>query len=93
VPDTARKRVLEVQSHPSEIRIFKEGQLIAQHPVLKGRNLRRVEVVIAKPLRPLADRGLYSRAAGDGLGTMLDSDLWLSMTLSRSAWLRRRVRR
>ena len=43
VPNTTRKRVLEVQSHPSEIRIFEEGHLIARHPVLEGRNLRRVD--------------------------------------------------
>ena len=43
VPDTARKRVLEVQSHPSEIRIFEEGTLIARHSVLEGRNQRRVD--------------------------------------------------
>lgn len=43
VPDTTRKRVLEVQNHPSEIRIFEEGQLIARHPVLEGRNRRRVD--------------------------------------------------
>jgi hypothetical protein len=43
VPDTARKRVLEVQSHPSQVRIFEAGQLIACHPVLEGRNQRRVD--------------------------------------------------
>ena len=43
VPDTARTRVLEVQSHPSEIRIFEEGTLIARHSVLEGRNQRRVD--------------------------------------------------
>ena len=43
VPDTARKRVLEVQSHPSEIRIFEEGTLSARHSVLEGRNQRRVD--------------------------------------------------
>ena len=43
VPDTARKRVLEVQSHPSQVRIFEAGQLIARHPVLEGRNQRRVD--------------------------------------------------
>ena len=35
--------MLEVQNHPSEIRIFEEGQLIARHPVLEGRNRRRVD--------------------------------------------------
>ena len=32
VPDTARKRVVEVQNHPSEVRIFEDGTLIARHP-------------------------------------------------------------
>ena len=43
VPDTARKRVLDVQSHPKEVRIFEDGTLIAVHPVLDGRNRRRVD--------------------------------------------------
>ena len=43
VPAAARKRVLEVQRHPAEVRIFKDRELIARHPILKGRNLRRVD--------------------------------------------------
>ncbi len=43
VPDTTRKRVLDVQSHPKEIRIFEDGALIAIHPVLDGKNQRRVD--------------------------------------------------
>jgi transposase len=43
VPDTARKRVLEVQHHATEIRIFENGVLIARHPVLEGKGLRRVD--------------------------------------------------
>jgi hypothetical protein len=43
VPDTARKRVLEVQHHATEIRIFEDGALIARHPVLEGKGLRRVD--------------------------------------------------
>jgi len=43
VPDTARKRVLDVQNHPSEVRIFEDGALIAAHPVLEGKNQRRVD--------------------------------------------------
>ena len=43
VPDRTRKRVLEVQHHPREIRIFEDGQLIARHPVLQGKNQRRVD--------------------------------------------------
>ena len=43
VPDTTRKRVVEVQNHTHEIRIFEDGRLIASHPVLEGRNQRRVD--------------------------------------------------
>ena len=43
VPDTTRKRVLEVQNHTHEIRIFEEGTLVASHPVLEGKNQRRVD--------------------------------------------------
>lgn len=43
VPDATRKRVVEVQSHACEIRIFEDGRLIATHPVLEGRNRRRVD--------------------------------------------------
>lgn len=43
VPDTARKRLLEVQHHATEVRIFEDGTLIARHPVLEGKGLRRVD--------------------------------------------------
>ena len=43
VPDATRKRVVEVQNHPCEVRIFEDGTLIAAHPVLEGRNQRRVD--------------------------------------------------
>jgi len=43
VPDTTRKRVLEVQSHPSKICIFEGSNLIATHPVLEGKKQRRVD--------------------------------------------------
>ena len=36
VPDATRKRVVEVQSHPREVRIFEDGALIAAHPILGG---------------------------------------------------------
>jgi transposase len=42
VPDTTRRRVLEVHALADEIQIFEAGQLIACHPVLEGRNQRRV---------------------------------------------------
>jgi len=43
VPDATRKRVVEVQNHPREIRIFEDRRLIAVHPVLDGRSQRRVD--------------------------------------------------
>ena len=43
VPDSTRRRTVEVQSHPTEVRIFEDGELVAQHPVLEGRNQRRVD--------------------------------------------------
>ena len=54
VPDTARKRVLEVQHHAAEIRIFEDGARIARHPVLEGKGLRRVDPAHRKapPPRP-----------------------------------------
>jgi transposase len=43
VPDTTRKRVVEVQNHTDEVQIFEEGNLVARHPVLEGKNQRRVD--------------------------------------------------
>jgi len=43
VPDTTRRRRVEVQHHPDRVRIFEDGTLIADHPVLEGKNRRRVE--------------------------------------------------
>lgn len=43
VPDTARRRTLEVQHHTDDIRIFEDGNEIARHPVLEGKNRRRVD--------------------------------------------------
>jgi hypothetical protein len=54
VPDTARRRTLEVQHHATELRIFEEGHLIARHPVLEGKARRRVDPAHRKapPQRP-----------------------------------------
>lgn len=43
MPDAMRKRVVKVQNHTREIRIFEDCKLIAVHPVLDGRNQRRVD--------------------------------------------------
>jgi transposase len=43
VPDATRKRIVEVQNHPKEVRIFEDGLLIAAHRVLEGKNQRRVD--------------------------------------------------
>ncbi len=58
VPDTTRKRTVEVQNHVDEIRIFEDGTCIARHPVLEGRNQRRVDPAHRKapPPRTMAQR-------------------------------------
>ncbi len=43
VPDATRRRAVEVHALADEIRIFEDGTLIAVHPILEGRNQRRVE--------------------------------------------------
>lgn len=43
VPDYTRRRSVDVQQHPMEVRIFEEGKLIARHPVLEGKNERRID--------------------------------------------------
>jgi transposase len=50
VPDTTRRRLVEVQNHPAEVRIFEDGRLIASHPVLEGKNQRRVDPSHRKPV-------------------------------------------
>lgn len=55
VPDTTQRRIVEVQNHPAEVRIFEDGQLIASHPVLEGKNQRRVDPGHRKPV-PVARR-------------------------------------
>jgi transposase len=42
VPDTARRRVVEVHSMSDELRILEGGQVIAVHPLMGGRGMRRV---------------------------------------------------
>ncbi len=58
VPETTRKRIVEVQNHVDEIRIFEDGICIARHPVLEGRNRRRVDPAHRKapPPRTIAQR-------------------------------------
>ncbi len=42
VPDCTRRRAVEVHVLADEIRIFEDDALIASHPVLDGRGLRRI---------------------------------------------------
>ena len=43
VPDSTRRRTVEVQVYPKEIRIFEAGQRIACHPVLQGKHQSRLD--------------------------------------------------
>lgn len=40
VPDGTRKRVVEVQMSPTQVRLYEAGTLIAVHPLLEGRHQR-----------------------------------------------------
>ena len=67
VPDTTTKRVVEIHTLADEIRIFEDATLVACHPVLEGRNRRRVAPGHRKavtPARPpvTGDAILISRA-------------------------------
>ncbi len=42
VPDTTRRRPVEVHSTASEVRILEQGRVIAVHPVMDGRGQRRI---------------------------------------------------
>lgn len=42
VPDTAQRRVVEVQTLANEIRIYDSGRLVAMHEPLEGRGRRRI---------------------------------------------------
>jgi transposase len=42
VPDTARRRPVEVHSTADEVRILEQGSIIAVHPILDGRGQRRI---------------------------------------------------
>jgi transposase len=42
VPNTARRRPVEVHGTANEVRILEAGQIIAVHPVLDGRGQRRI---------------------------------------------------
>ena len=66
VPDTTRRRTLEVQHHVTELRIFEDGALIASHPVIEGKNRRRVDPAHRKayPIRtstPPVPTGVHRR--------------------------------
>ena len=42
VPDTTRRRPVEVHSTAGEVRILEEGKVVAVHPVMDGRGQRRI---------------------------------------------------
>ena len=42
VPDTTRRRPVEVHSTADEVRILEEGKVVAVHPVMEGRGQRRI---------------------------------------------------
>lgn len=56
VPDSTRRRTVEVQCLAEEILILEDAQVVAAHPVLEGRNQRRVAPGHRRPARPREPR-------------------------------------
>jgi transposase len=69
VPDTTRRRILDIHVLADEIRIFEAGALIASHAPLEGRDQRRLDLAHRKPLpprgRPAEGEPIIIRRAGD----------------------------
>ena len=42
VPDTTRRRAVEVHSTADEVRILEDGRVVAVHPIIDGRGQRRI---------------------------------------------------
>lgn len=49
VPDTTRRRILDVHVLADEVRLFEGGVLVATHPPLEGRNGSRVDPAHRRP--------------------------------------------
>ncbi|MCC8954324.1 hypothetical protein H8B02_12935 [Bradyrhizobium sp. Pear77] len=56
VPDTARRRVLDVQVLADAIRIFEDGTLVASHAPLEGRGEKRLDPTRRKMPAPARRR-------------------------------------
>jgi transposase len=73
VPDTTTKRVVEVHTLADEIRIFEDGKLVACHPVLEGRNQRRVapghRKTVTPAHAPVTGNAIRISRAGDVVAT------------------------
>jgi hypothetical protein len=71
VPDSTRRRTVEVQCLAEEILILEDGEIVASHPVLEGRNRRRVTPGHRRPARcgrhrpTLDDQAILLEREGD----------------------------
>ncbi len=69
VPDCTRKRVVEVHTLADELHILEAGRLIAVHPILEGRNQRRIAAghrrAGGRASRRQADAAVVFGRAGD----------------------------
>jgi transposase len=85
VPDTTRRRPVEVHSTATEVRILEDGKVVAIHPVLDGSGHRRI--IAACHLRPTAKRLAVGRRRV-ALATSSRCGRWRSTTQSRAGWPR-----
>ena len=69
VPNSTRRRTVEVHNTANEVRILEDGTVIAVHPVLDGRGQRRIIVghrTLPPPANSQTPRDDRSRAARAG---------------------------
>jgi DNA replication protein DnaC len=66
VPDSTRRRVVEVQCTAGEVRILEDGQTVAVHPVLDGRGQRQVSAGHRSVRPPAASRTRRQDPSGGG---------------------------
>ena len=78
VPDTTRRRPVEVHSTADEVRILEQGALIAVHPIIDGRGQRRIRPGPARPRRMgrlgAGAWAIVSQARQDSLGLDTPND-------------------
>jgi hypothetical protein len=86
VPNSTRRRIVEVHNTANEVRILEAGHIIAVHPVLDGRGQRRIHAGHRSlPPPPNSQRPAMAHRLGRALAKLSHCGRWLSTTLLADA--------